>query len=433
MDRICFFDTEVSVEDKKAYDFGGVNEKDEKIHTGNPHAFVSFLSRHAFLCGHNIIDHDAKFLVLSEEAALIDTLYLSPLLFPSRPYHALLKDDKLQTEELNNPLNDAIKARDLFYDEVNAFAGMDGRLQCAYYGLLKDSRYFREFFRFVGFSSGEDVAWVIREILSGSICSQAPVEEIAREAPLELAYCLALLTAADEKSLIPRWVLMKFPRVSMVMGRLRDTSCHGCAYCKSALDPKRYLHRYFGYPDFRTYNGEPLQAKAVQAAVDHHSLLAIFPTGGGKSLTFQIPALMAGKTKRALTVVISPLQSLMKDQVYNLERRGIEEAVTINGLLSPIERAEAIERVESGKASMLYISPESLRSVTIERLLLSREVDRFVIDEAHCFSAWGQDFRVDYLYIGDFIRELERKKGGGRKIAVSCFTATAKQKVISDI
>ena len=214
---------------------------------------------------------------------------------------------------------------------------------------------------------------------------------------------------------------------------LRNTSCHECTYCKSRLNPLGYLGKYFGYPSFRKYNDEPLQENAVTAAVEHKSLLAIFPTGGGKSLTFQIPALMAGETERALTVVISPLQSLMKDQVDNLAKRGIAEAVTINGLLSPIERAEAIERVESGIASILYISPESLRSVTIERLFLSRHIDRFVIDEAHCFSAWGQDFRVDYLYIGDFIRELQEKKGHGCKIPVSCFTATAKQKVISDI
>src|SRR6185295_14486919 len=110
------------------------------------------------------------------------------------------------------------------------------------------------------------------------------------------------------------------------------------------------------------------------------------------------------------TVIISPLQSLMKDQVDNLEKKGIVEAVAINGLLDPIERGKAIERVESGRASLLYISPESLRSNTIRRLLLKRKIARFVIDEAHCFSSWGQDFRVDYLYIGDFIRELSKKK-----------------------
>lgn len=136
----------------------------------------------------------------------------------------------------------------------------------------------------------------------------------------------------------------------------------------------------------------------------------MFPTGGGKSVTFQLPALMAGEAIHGLTVVISPLQSLMKDQVDNLEERGLAEAVTINGLLSPVERKDSLDRVMNGTASMLYISPEQLRSKTIERLLMSRNIARFVIDEAHCFSAWGQDFRVDYLYIGDFIRELQKKK-----------------------
>ncbi len=123
----------------------------------------------------------------------------------------------------------------------------------------------------------------------------------------------------------------------------------------------------------------------------------------------------------------------MKDQVDNLADRGITDAVTINGLLDPISRSLAIERVQSGEASLLYIAPEMLRSKTIEKILLGRHVVRFVIDEAHCFSAWGQDFRVDYLYIGKFISEYQRKKGCRQPIPVSCFTATAKQKVIQDI
>ncbi|MHB8963876.1 MAG: RecQ family ATP-dependent DNA helicase, partial [Saccharofermentanales bacterium] len=200
-----------------------------------------------------------------------------------------------------------------------------------------------------------------------------------------------------------------------------------------ALNIHKELKKIFGYDSFRTYNGEPLQENAAQAAVEGKSLLAVFPTGGGKSITFQLPALMGGKTVHGLTVVISPLQSLMKDQVDNLNEIGIVDAVTVNGLLSPVERAEAYERVSSGKATLLYISPEQLRSKTIERMLISRNIIRFVIDEAHCFSAWGQDFRVDYLYIGDFIRELQKAKTDKKPVPVSCFTATAKQKVISDI
>lgn len=122
-----------------------------------------------------------------------------------------------------------------------------------------------------------------------------------------------------------------------------------------------------------------MQEKAVSAAIAGKSLLAVFPTGGGKSITFQVPALMSGANAKGLTVVISPLQSLMKDQVDNLEKAGITDAVTINGLLDPIERAKSFERVENGSASLLYIAPESLRSKTIERLLLGRNIVRFAL------------------------------------------------------
>jgi len=227
---------------------------------------------------------------------------------------------------------------------------------------------------------------------------------------------------------------MNYPEVERIMYLLRNKPCLvGCKYCDEALDAKKGLNDFFGFGAYRTFDGEPLQENAVNAAINNKSLLAVFPTGGGKSLTFQIPALMAGRNTKGLTVVISPLQSLMKDQVDNLEKTGITEAVTINGLLDPIERGKSFERVEDGSVSILYISPESLRSKTIERLLLGRNIVRFVVDEAHCFSAWGQDFRVDYLYIGDFIKQLQEKKNLSDPIPVSCFTATAKQKVVADI
>lgn len=433
MKQIVFIDTEVGVDDKKVHDYGAVTSFDKQIHTAVDSHFHAFIANAEYLCGHNIVNHDSKYISVPENTQLIDTLYLSPLLFPNKPYHKLLKDDKLQTDELNNPLNDAVKAMELFYDEVNAFNELDSELKQIYYMLLKDSPYFSGFFSYMDYSASDDLETTILIRFADQLCENSPVRKYIDESPVELAYCLALISATEKHSLIPRWVIMNYPKVDIIIRALRSTSCGCCDYCRDNLNPTAYLSKYFGYPGFRKYNDEPLQENAVNAAVAHKSLLAIFPTGGGKSLTFQIPALMAGETERALTVVISPLQSLMKDQVDNLEMRGIADAVTINGLISPIERAEAMERVESGIASILYISPESLRSATIERLLLSRHIDRFVIDEAHCFSAWGQDFRVDYLYIGDFIRELQKKKDDDYRIPVSCFTATAKQKVISDI
>lgn len=436
MERIVFVDTEVG-NNGKVLDYGAAKSENDGLHTGLSDKFTEFISGNRFVCGHNIFRHDIKFIEnefgKSGIEFVVDTLFLSPLLFPNKPYHALLKDDKLQTEELNNPLNDAKKAMTLFYDEVTAFKDLDRDLQNIYCALLYEEKEFYGFFRYIDFKPQENAVQLIKKRFEGKICGNCDIEEIVKTHPTELAYCLALITASNNRSVIPHWVHKNFPRVENVMRSLRNTPCGDCEYCRSELDIHKKLKKIFGYDDFRKYDGEPLQENAVGAAVNNRSLIAVFPTGGGKSLTFQLPALMAGETVRGLTVVISPLQSLMKDQVDNLRNRKIVGAVTINGMLDPIERANAIESVENGLADILYISPESLRSKTIERLLLGRNVVRFVIDEAHCFSAWGQDFRVDYLYIGDFIRELQEKKGLDRSIPVSCFTATAKQKVISDI
>lgn len=436
---IVFFDTEIDPNSGKILDLGAVRSNGKMMHSAKQAEFSAFVRNCQFVCGHNILSHDLKYIrqLLQNGSncfVSIDTLHLSPLLFPKRPYHKLLKDDKLQTEELNNPLNDSLKARDLFYDEINAFSELSPALRSIFCGLLSNTPEFTGFFHYLELIPNVDVESLIRTEFHGRICEHADLNLIIRKSPIELAYTLALINADDKASITPPWVIHNYPRMDNVMKLLRGTPCeNGCAYCNQKLDVRLRLKEIFGFDQFRTYDGEPLQEKAAAAAVSGKSLLAVFPTGGGKSITFQLPALIAGETSRGLTVVISPLQSLMKDQVDNLEQRGIADAVTINGLLDPIERKDAIDRVANGMASILYISPESLRSKTVEELLYSRNVVRFVIDEAHCFSAWGQDFRVDYMYIGDFIRKLQDRKNLNHSIPVSCFTATAKQKVISDI
>ncbi len=443
MYTVVFIDTEVSVDRDTVVDYGAVVDRNTYIHTKSAKVFEDFLIQNStgskrFLCGHNIVHHDAKYIRQQMQAAgitdVIDTLYLSPLLFPNKPYHALIKDDKLLTDSLNNPLNDSIKAMELFYDEVNAFHSLNELQKDIYAYLLCSKEEFRGLFSYLNYYPRGDASSLIKSFYYGKLCGNSDIAYIDKCYPVELAYVLSIISARDTTSMIPNWVIMQYPAISNIIRLLRNMNCAaGCSYCRNKLNIHRRLKQIFGYDNFRKYDGENLQEKAVQAAVDNQSLLAIFPTGGGKSITFQLPALMAGELSKALTVVISPLQSLMKDQMDNLEKIGIVDAVTINGLLNPIERAEAIERVENGLASILYIAPESLRSKTIERLLIKRVIARFVIDEAHCFSAWGQDFRVDYLYIGDFIRELQEKKQLTERIPVSCFTATAKQKVISDI
>lgn len=441
MNSIVFFDTEIDPTSNKIKDIGGIRDNGNIFHSGSITDFISFLRDSHFICGHNIIRHDYKYIQSAIANSginpdnIIDTLFLSPLLYPAKPYHALLKDDKLQCDDLNNPLNDSIKAKDLFYDEVSKFNQLEDILKQIFYLLLNETKEFKAFFNFLSYKpSYQDIELIISENFQSHICENTNLTKIVAENPIELAYCLALINCNDRYSITPRWVLKNFPDVEKIMFALRSKPClYGCQYCNNALDVKKGLKNYFGFDSYRTYEGEPLQEKAVKAAVDNKSILAVFPTGGGKSITFQVPALMSGEASRGLTVIISPLQSLMKDQVDNLEKVGITYAVTINGLLDPIERAKSFERVEDGSASILYISPESLRSKTIEHLLLGRNIVRFVIDEAHCFSSWGQDFRVDYLYIGEFIKSLQVKKNLTEKIPVSCFTATAKLKVIEDI
>ena len=435
--KIAFIDCEIS-KNGKILDLGAYKEEGISFHKADVKQFCDFIKKSDFLCGHNIVRHDYKYLKKYLESffykpIIVDTLPVAPLLFPKKPYHALLKDDIILNDDLNNPLSDSIKARELFYSEIDAFNLLNNSLKSIYGTLLYKDELFSGFFNCVKWEKSKNIVNEIKIIFKDKICYNADLESLVRFNPVELAYSLALINVNDKYSITPAWVENTYPDIDLVMNKLRGVKCDvGCPYCDSKFSSRARLKEFFNYDDFRKFDGEDLQLRAVDAAIEKKSILAVFPTGGGKSLTFQLPALIAGETSKSLTIVISPLQSLMKDQVYNLAKKGIVNAVTINGLLSPLERKEAIERVRNGIASILYIAPESLRSKTIEKIIVSRNIERVVIDEAHCFSSWGQDFRVDYLYIANFIKRIEQLKND-KRIPISCFTATAKQKVIADI
>ena len=152
MKPITFFDTEIEPESRKILDIGGVKSDGSIFHSGSVKDFAGFLKNTRFICGHNIIRHDLKYIRESlsaqgiDQLQVIDTLILSPLLFPKKPYHRLLKDDKLQPEELNNPVNDSKKAKDLFYDEVTVFNKMEPSLKLIYYSRLKRQKEFESIF-----------------------------------------------------------------------------------------------------------------------------------------------------------------------------------------------------------------------------------------------------------------------------------------------
>ncbi len=179
----------------------------------------------------------------------------------------------------------------------------------------------------------------------------------------------------------------------------------------------KVLQRYFGYTQFR--DG---QRKVIESLLRGTDTLAIMPTGAGKSLAYQIPALLFEGT----TLVISPLISLMKDQVDALRQYGVS-ATFINSSLSIREVRARIEKAERGEYKLLYVAPERLESESFRNLLESLNVSFVAIDEAHCVSQWGHDFRPSYLHLGPFLRSFAQKP------LIGAFTATATEEVQTDI
>ncbi|MEC9484829.1 MAG: RecQ family ATP-dependent DNA helicase [Candidatus Izemoplasma sp.] len=433
---IVFIDLEVDGKNN-VKDYGAFVDRNHHFH-GNNKGFIKFIKRYDTICGHNVLMHDLRYIDKEVKKAgikqVIDTLPLSALLFAKRPYHSLVKNYKLKRDLNNDPFVDASLSHHLFVEEVEEWNRLDDNLKQIYYALLKSSDAFKDFFKYVGYKPYvENLKTLILERFNGQICSSVDISQLIHNYPEELAYCLAVINVSDQQSIAPNWVVHKYNNYQFVMDTLRGIPCHNCSYCTDHFNSKDALKQYFGYDSFRRFEGKSLQENAVNAQIDGKSILAIFPTAGGKSLTFQLPALMMGENVKGLTIVISPLQSLMNDQVENLKQKGINNVGTINGSMNTLERRNTLRDLRDGKINLLYIAPEMLRSPSTLKRLSKRNISRFVIDEAHCFSTWGHDFRVDYLYIATFIKNLQEESLKNKTIPVSCFTATAKEEVIEDI
>ncbi len=410
----------------------------------------------AHLIGHNILRHDLPHLVANRArlaalgAAPVDTLWLNPLAFPRNPYHHLVKhyqNGRLQAGHLNAPELDARLVLQVLADQIAAFAKLGQAapdVLLAYHHLTtrgEGTAGFDALFQHLR-GAAPDAAQAhaaIRRLLAGRACNHRLDQTLGRLSDPRLgwpmAYALSWISVAGGDSVMPPWVRMQFRETALIVRHLRDTNCGDpcCAWCAEKNDPSKALERWFGFPAFRPQPvdnmGRPLQERIVAEAMAGKSVLGILPTGTGKSVCYQIPALSRFDKTGALTVVISPLVALMADQVQGLARAGISSAVTVNGMLSLPERHDALERVRMGDAAILLISPEQLRSPSIRTVLQQREVGLWVLDEAHCVSKWGHDFRPDYRYVSRFIKEFS----GDTVPPVLCLTATAKPEVVRDI
>ena len=183
------------------------------------------------------------------------------------------------------------------------------------------------------------------------------------------------------------------------------------------MTPQEVLHRYWHYPAFR-----PLQAEIIDSVLAGHDTLGLLPTGGGKSITFQVPGMMLP----GLTLVVTPLISLMKDQVDALRRRRIPAAALYSGMTAA-EVRNAEDRLRARRCRFLYVSPERLAGERFQMRLRRLNVSLLVVDEAHCISQWGYDFRPPYLRIGALRKHI------GEDVPCLALTATATPAVAEDI
>ncbi len=461
-------DLEVGKQDKRIHAFAAVrSDTDESlVYPGNSqrrdlNRALSKLDELAvgtdYLLGHNLIEFDIPHLRAAQPGLKllklppIDTLRLSPLAFPANPYHRLVKhyqDGQLIRGRLNDPYLDSRLALQVFTEQrlelaklvsahpdqlaawhwLTATTENDAGFDAVFSDIRKASR-----------PPDMEAGAALQRLLDDRGCiiqAREIITQAGQTFTWSLAYTLAWLSVCGGNSVMPPWVCHQFPEAGELVRRLRDLACTDpkCGWCRERHDTNKELKRWFGFNTFRAepadVQGKPLQQSIVETALAGEHVLGILPTGTGKSLCYQIPALSRYDKTGALTVVISPLVALMADQVAGLEKHGIGCSVAVNGLLSLPERSDVLDKVRLGDAGILLISPEQLRNRSVRRALSQREIGAWVLDEAHCLSKWGHDFRPDYRYVARFIRE---KAGEEPVPPLICLTATAKPDVVADI
>ena len=346
---------------KKVYQVGALFQnrefelKDREITESDCRDLDQFAANATYILGHNIIEHDLPILrSLNPDLSLlslpvIDTLYLSPLAFPQNPYHKLVKDYRLVKDSVNNPVNDARLAGMVFCDQWESFGNQYRespdliRLfsycfnQASQKGDLRDSHGISRVFNQLILDQAislEEAAGCFIKLVKDEACPSAAAEicrqTLDSEKTIVIPYCAAWLQVSGGNSVLPGWVRHRFPEITPILNKLREAPCddEDCSYCSENHNPQKQLTQFFGFDDFRpapeAEDGTSLQKQIVTSGMRGEPMLAILPTGGGKSLCYQLPAMVRYQRRGLLTIVVSPLQALMKDQVDNLDSISVE-------------------------------------------------------------------------------------------------------------
>ncbi len=447
---IIFLDFEITIKSKKIINIGLVY-KEKKFKTSSPKkiANVMKLCQAKYICGHNFVDFDLEMIkdtILYDAIksyTIIDTLPLSLLLLNEKSLHALPKEYKSEDNFINDPVEDSKLTSELLLQLTKRFFALDEEMKIIFYSLLREKEHFKGFFAYLNdftalkYIDNNSLHKSIITLYKNQITNLYHLQKTIESSPIELAYILALLAPHIEIKSHPPKILYTHKNIVEIQKKL----CFNLEKLNSGLND--LAKDIFGFGTFRPFpkmnptllgSNQISQRDVIEASLRDESFLTVLPTGGGKTFTFWLPAIIKAKTYKGLTVVISPLQALIEDHIKNFNAKVANyKAVAISGYMSPLERSEAVEQVISGEADLLYLAPESLRSKAIFSILKNRYIERFVIDEAHCLSTWGNDFRQDYYYICNYITDLLDAKSFQEHIPISCFTATAKPSVIEDI
>ncbi|WP_370162456.1 RecQ family ATP-dependent DNA helicase [Limimaricola soesokkakensis] len=412
--------------------------------------------------GHNLVLHDVPALqhMSGEDLSgilLVDTLWLSPLAFPDRTNFPLQKDYIDAGEIAQDPNKDTALTVELLREQVEAFGAMDVdwlRVLQWLCGLDDKHAAYDALFRLVFRQRGvvrtqplatADILTILLKMFDGEVCRRGLHDQLTKafgnKDGWQLAWALNFFRHRSVRPAPQQWLLETWAGFRDAIDDLGRRRCshESCTRCKiegSALDA---MLRWFPEADpskaaFQPpldLDGVAFQEKVMQAALARRSALGILPTGTGKSRCFQVPALEHYARTGDLTVVISPLKALMDDQFFKAEAESLPGVCRLHGDLDQETRDQVYEDIRSGHASILYLAPERLGSEGMRKVLGSRRIGMWVIDEVHCLSAWGQGFRPDYRRALEWIKKCGA--AGSHGASLLCLTATARHETAKDI